>query len=118
VGAAAVELSARLAVERVRTLAQIEALSADRADIVAAQDLVATDDEHDPEGATIAFERERVRALLDQARDHLAAIAHAEARVLAGTFTDCERCGAPIGAGRLAARPTAATCISCASAAR
>ncbi|WP_368497378.1 TraR/DksA family transcriptional regulator [Herbiconiux sp. A18JL235] len=30
----------------------------------------------------------------------------------------CERCGEPIGAGRLEARPTARLCIACASAAR
>jgi len=75
---------------------------------------VATDDEHDPEGATIAFERARVGALLDQARDHLAAIDHAEQRLRDGVLGQCEICGAPISADRREARPTATTCITCA----
>jgi DnaK suppressor protein len=108
----------RFEAERQRTLAQIVALTADRADIVAAQDLVATDDEHDPEGATIAFERARVGALLDQARVHLAAIEHAEERLRDGVLDECEVCGTAISPARREARPTATTCIQCASAAR
>jgi len=107
--------SARLAEETERTLAQIESLTAERSDIVAGRDLVATDDEHDPEGATIAFEHARVGALLEQARDHLSAIAHAEQRLHDGVLDDCEICGGPIGAARREARPTATTCISCAA---
>jgi DnaK suppressor protein len=107
--------SGRLAEERKRTLGQIEALVSDRADIVAAQNLVATDDEHDPEGATIAFEHARVGALLDLARDNLAAIDHAEARLRDGVLDQCEICGTPIAAARREARPTATTCIACAS---
>jgi DnaK suppressor protein len=105
-----------LRAERERTLAQLESLAADLADIKASTDGVATDDEHDPEGATIAFERSRVDALLTQARDHLLDIAAAQQRVAAKTYGICERCGNPISSGRLTARPTAATCIGCASA--
>jgi RNA polymerase-binding transcription factor DksA len=100
--------------ERVRTAAQIEALAADLADIKASSELVATDDEHDPEGATIAFERSRIDALLTQAREHLLALDRAEGRLAAGTYGRCERCGGLISAERLAARPTTATCIACA----
>jgi RNA polymerase-binding transcription factor DksA len=100
--------------DRERTLAQIASLEAELADIMASTELVATDDEHDPEGATIAFERARVDALLSQARDHLIAISRAEMRLAAGTYGTCERCGGPIGDARLEARPTAATCITCA----
>jgi DnaK suppressor protein len=104
-----------IAEDRTRTQAQIVSLEAELADIVASTDLVATDDEHDPEGATIAFERARVDALLTQARDHLVAISRAEQRITAGTYGVCERCGQPISEARLEARPTAATCISCAN---
>jgi RNA polymerase-binding transcription factor DksA len=104
-----------LAAERRRVLEQIDALASDHADIIAAQDLVATDDEHDPEGATIAFERSRVGTLLEQARDHLAAIDHAEQRLRDGVLDACERCGSAIAPARRAARPTATTCIACAS---
>jgi len=96
-------------------LAQIEALTAERTDIVAGRDLGATDDEHDPEGATIAFEHARLGALIDQARDHLAAIDHAEARLRDGVLDVCEVCGGVIAPARREARPTATTCIACAS---
>ena len=104
-----------LAAERERTLAQIESLAADHADVIESSQLVATDDEHDPEGATIAFERARIDALLTQARDQLLAIGRAEQRIATGSYGECERCGRPIGAERLAARPTAETCVSCAA---
>jgi RNA polymerase-binding transcription factor DksA len=104
----------RLDVDRATTLEQIDDLTAELADIHASTELVATDDEHDPEGATIAFERARVDALLTAARDHLTAIAHAHERLTAGEYGICERCGEAISAARLEARPTATTCIACA----
>jgi DnaK suppressor protein len=107
--------AARLAAERERTLVQIAALTSERSDIVAGRDLGSTDDEHDPEGATIAFEHARVGALLAQARAHLAAIDHAESRLRSDVLDRCEKCGELIGAGRREARPTATTCIACAS---
>jgi DnaK suppressor protein len=77
-----------------------------------------TDDEHDPEGATIAFEREHTAALISQARQHLAAIDAALERLEQGSYGRCTSCGQPIAPARLAARPTAATCISCAGRSR
>jgi len=74
-----------------------------------------TDDEHDPEGATLAFERQYAAALLDGARQRLAEIDAAMARLADGSYGRCAACGRPIGAARLSARPTAATCIRCAS---
>lgn len=72
------------------------------------------DDEHDPEGATVAFERARTAALLDDARTGLRALERAEGRLAAGTYGICEECGGPIDPERLAARPGAAACIGCA----
>ena len=74
------------------------------------------DDEHDPEGATIAFERAQLSSLLGAAERRLAEIDRTVARLDAGTYGLCERCGQPIAAERLAARPTATTCVTCASA--
>lgn len=76
---------------------------------------VATDDEHDPEGATIAYERARAGALIRQAEDHLGEIRLALARLHDGTYGTCERCGADIAAERLTARPAVRTCVSCAA---
>ena len=77
--------------------------------------LVATDDEHDPEGATIAFERAQLAGLLESAGDHLASLDDALDRLREGRYGTCEVCGRPIDPARLAARPAARTCITCAS---
>ncbi|MFG2110996.1 TraR/DksA family transcriptional regulator [Micromonospora chersina] len=72
------------------------------------------DDEHDPEGATIGFERAQLTALLAGARKRIADVDDALRRVDAGTYGVCERCGQPIGDERLAARPFARFCMACA----
>ena len=82
--------------------------------MVAASAGANADDEHDPEGATIAFERQQVAALLEQARRRLADVDAALARREAGGYGICETCGRPIAPERLAARPAARTCIACA----
>lgn len=105
----------RLAAERVGTLGRLASLTAAFDEVVAASKDTNADDEHDPEGATIAFERSQVEALVRQARTHLAEIDAAEARLEAGAYGTCERCGEPIAAARLEARPTARACIGCAS---
>lgn len=97
------------------TAARIAGLTAERDGIVASAELVGTDDEHDPEGATLAFEREQIAALLVQARTTLAALDSALDRVRAGGYGLCVQCGATIPAGRLLARPESTTCIACAS---
>jgi RNA polymerase-binding transcription factor DksA len=90
---------------------RIERLDADMAAVVAASLGSNADDEHDPEGATIAYERAQLAALLGQARGHLAEIEAAEARVAEGTYGSCEVCREPIDPARLDARPTARTCV-------
>jgi RNA polymerase-binding transcription factor DksA len=101
--------------ERQATLSRLAALTGDFDQLVAASEGSNADDEHDPEGATIAFERSQLEALVQQARTYLAEIDAASARVAAGTYGVCERCGRPIPEDRLHARPTARTCVSCAS---
>lgn len=83
--------------------------------IVSARQDSNSDDEHDPEGTTLAFERSQSDALLKQAEQRLADILAARERLNDGTFGVCAACGATIAPGRLAARPYASTCISCAS---
>jgi RNA polymerase-binding protein DksA len=104
-----------LVAQRSDLLAQAASLRADLAGIVAAAAGANADDEHDPEGATIAFERAQTAALLDRTEARIAELDHALDRLAAGTYGTCVRCGRPIGADRLAARPDATTCISCAS---
>jgi RNA polymerase-binding transcription factor DksA len=107
-----------LAAERASTQARLAALEREFDGIVESSAGAATDDEHDPEGGTTAFERQHLAALIGQARDRLADIAKALDRLDAGSYGQCERCGRPIATERLAARPTATTCISCAAAHR
>ena len=106
---------AALDAERRATLDQVAALERDFGSIVAASQADNADDEHDPEGATIAWERQHVAALLAQAREHLAAIDEALRRLSDGGYGRCEVCGQPIAPERLAARPTATQCVTCAS---
>lgn len=105
----------RLHDERARVVEIIDALSGEFDGIVAATEGIATDDEHDPEGSTIAFERQRVASLLRDARVKLAALDDALADVARGAYGMCESCGQPIGDERLAALPATRTCINCAS---
>jgi RNA polymerase-binding transcription factor len=104
-----------LARARVETLAQIDALVREFDQVVDASRQSNADDEHDPEGATIAFERQQVAALLDSARRRLADVDDALARVEAGEYGTCATCRRPIAPERLAARPSARTCIACAT---
>jgi DnaK suppressor protein len=110
----AAALRAVLVESRPSLIAQIAELSRELTGIVESSDLVATDDEHDPEGATLAFERAQSMALLGQARDHLADVDHALDRLAAGSYGSCEQCGGAISVERLTARPAARTCIRCA----
>ena len=105
-----------LAALRAQALARLSALERDFARIVesAATGQAGTDDEHDPEGATLAFERQHVAALADQAREQVAAIDAALRRLDDGRYGRCERCGGPVGEERLVARPAAARCVRCA----
>ena len=104
-----------LALERERTVAQIHALTSDFDSIVESCESDAYDDEHDPEGHTIAYERQQVAALLREARSHLDQLDLAADRLEAGTYGRCEVCSGAITAARLATRPAASTCVACAS---
>ena len=103
-------------VERARAAARQRVAELDRsfADIAASVDTANTDDEHDPEGATLAFERAQVVSLLEEARGQLDALDAASARLDTGTYGVCEHCGAEIDVERLDALPGTRQCIDCA----
>lgn len=104
-----------LRLDEAATLSRREQLCRDLNDLFAAAADVATDDEHDPEGATIAYERSRTKALITQADANLREIALARRRLEVGSYGRCEQCGKTIGQDRLRARPVVRTCIACAS---
>ena len=107
---------ARLAIERRHVADRVRALTREFDAIVAASAEANLDDEHDPEGATVGFERAQVLALLEQARAHLAALDVALARdeLVGGR---CAGCGEPIAPERLDALPATTLCVRCAGAA-
>ncbi|MBD8079605.1 TraR/DksA C4-type zinc finger protein [Cellulosimicrobium arenosum] len=105
----------RLVALRSQAVGRLAALRGDVADIVDASRDSNADDEHDPDGATIAFERAQVEAFARDAAAQVEEVDAALARLDAGTYGTCATCRAPIAAARLAARPTARTCIPCAS---
>jgi DnaK suppressor protein len=101
--------------EQERTDRQIASLEAIVAAIVEASELVSTDDEHDPEGATIAYERAQASALLRQARADRDALVVTRRQLELGQQVVCAVCGRDIGLERVAAVPTTSRCVRCAA---
>jgi DnaK suppressor protein len=104
-----------LEAERAETLQRLDALADEFNGIVAASMDANADDEHDPEGATIAFERERTAALRAQAVAHLSDLDQALMRVTSGTYGTCNICGQAIDVERLRALPVTESCTACAA---
>lgn len=73
------------------------------------------DDEHDPEGSTVGYERARVTALLASTRQEIADLRAGLAREAADTYGRCQECGGDIGSERLLALPSATRCVACAA---
>ena len=94
---------------RLRTRAEAEAatLARDLEALFAASRDSNADDEHDPEGATVGFERAQLTALLAAARRRIEEVDDALRRVDAGAYGVGEGCGLPIAGERLAVRPFA-----------
>ena len=105
-----------LRAEREQLVEQVAALEREFDRVVAASASSNADDEHDPEGSTIAFERAQLAAVLQQTRERLDDVDRALERVASGGYGRCARCGRPIDPERLVARPTATLCITCARA--
>lgn len=104
----------RLVADLAASDATIADLEREHASLVAASQSSNADDEHDPEGSTIAFERQQLAAVLEHSRLRRAELRQALTRLDDGTYGTCERCGEPIATQRLEARPNARTCIACA----
>lgn len=100
---------------RAETLRLLTRLEVAFEEVVAASAGSNADDEHDPEGTTIAYERSQLDALRRQSATQLAEVDAALARLAEGRYGTCETCGRPIAAGRLEARPVARTCMRCAT---
>jgi len=107
-------LERRLEAERRDTELTMTQLSADVHTVQVSRHDSPTDDEHDPEGPTLAFEQSQSAALLRQARDRLAQIDVALGRIHDDSYGACTVCGADISYARLGARPYTPYCFTCA----
>lgn len=108
-------VAVRLATIRDDALALAAQLDVDMVAVSEARDSSNVDDEHDPEGSTIAFERSQLSAVRDSALARAADASAALDRLAVGAYGLCVVCGRPIAPARLAARPMAATCLEHAS---
>lgn len=108
------EVRAVIHAERRRLESAVDSLTASFADLTEAADASPPDDEHDPEGHTIAFERSQLAAQRDgylRAIDELVA---AEMRLDDPRSVFCEECGGSIPLERRLAVPATERCIDCA----
>lgn len=101
----------RLLQERDEVRARLANMTRDLKSLFAAAADSNADDEHDPEGPTIAYERSQLLALIQGAQERLAGIEAATVRVHQGSYGICEVCHQAVPAARLDARPTARTCV-------
>lgn len=104
----------RLEAERATAKARVLALASELEAIVLASRDANGDDEHDAEGPTVAFERQRLAGLLGHAQSVLAELDGALSRLARGGYGRCGACGSPIDPERLVALPATTRCIACA----
>ena len=107
-------VEAALIGRRTAALDLLAALEREHAAVVAASEDSNADDEHDPEGATIAFERAQLDSSIAELRAQVEQLDAALDRLADGTYGVCEVCGLPIPADRLDVRPSARTHVACA----
>ena len=107
------EFKARLEEQRARLAHEVADLERDGA--INLSDVSGENNyrDHMADQGTATFGKELDMSLEDNARDLLAQIDRALARLDAGEFGTCVRCGEMIGADRLHAMPAVDLCISC-----
>lgn len=108
------QVRTRINAERRRLLSLVDSLTASFDDLTEAADASPPDDEHDPEGHTIAFERSQLTARRDGYLRAIADLAAAEIRLNDARSALCEGCGDPIPHERRLAVPTTTRCVECA----
>lgn len=108
------EVEQRLLAERAAAVQHLESMSADLAAVAAAARGSNLDDEHDPEGSTIGFEREQLAALRAQVHVRLIDLDAALDRLRHGRYGRCVSCGRAVGDARLEALPATPLCVVCA----
>ena len=108
------KLRARLSAEFTAATAAISSSKASLESFLASRRDTEVDDEHDPEGSTLALQFTETTALLNNSRRHLDQAVVALGKIADGSYGTCELCDQQISAARLEARPAAAHCVRCA----
>lgn len=106
--------AASIAAQRAATVERVAALARQVDELAEQQAHTTHDDEHDPEGVTIGYQRAQLQGLLADARRDVEALDRAADRLREGGYGRCATCGGPIAPARLEALPAAETCIDCA----
>lgn len=109
------QVKTALAAERARAEARLAFLDRGYDEIVEYSAVSPPDDEHDPEGATVGWERAQLSALREEAQQRLLDLDVASRRLAQGVYDRCERCEGAIEPARLIARPATRRCVACAS---
>lgn len=112
---AARQSRARLKTARADVEARIAALQRSHDDLIASAADAPNDDEHDPEGVTVAFERAQIDSLLHESQRELLEIDDALSALDTGGYGKCRECGDTIPQARLDALPGVALCLTCAA---
>ncbi len=101
--------------ELATTTALLARLAEDFGRLVSAAAGANADDEHDPEGSTIGFERAQLSGAIGRTRVRLGELEAALSRLGEGSYGTCTRCGNAIAPERLQARPVGELCLACAA---
>jgi DnaK suppressor protein len=108
------EVRARIHTEQHRLQQLVDSLDKSFADLTEAADASPPDDEHDPEGHTIAFERSQLTSRRDGFLRSIAELEAAETRLDDPESALCLGCAEPIPHERRLAMPSTTRCIDCA----
>jgi DnaK suppressor protein len=107
------EIRASLEVERDRLAHELEDLERDSAQTQSDTSGENNYRDHMGDQGTATFGKELDMTLEGNTRELYAAVVAALARMDAGTYGTCVRCGGDVGADRLSAMPAAELCIVC-----
>ena len=106
-------LRKRLVEERARVFKEFSELDADLSKSLEDTSGESPYDQHMAETAATTLDREIDLTLQDNARATLAKIDRALHKLDDGTYGQCDKCGKPIGEGRLEIAPYATLCVDC-----
>ncbi|MGZ0710554.1 TraR/DksA family transcriptional regulator (plasmid) [Coraliomargarita sp. W4R53] len=109
------EFATLLAQQRANLIRGLSSAETQLVEIRAAKGNESTDDEHDPEGPTLAVEWSRVEGLRASAQEELQQVEDAVSRLEARTFGVCTACALNIPIERLRVRPSTPHCVACAN---